>query len=164
MDSLTNLIKTEIRKQYGSVAKFAEASGIPYGTVSNSLARGVGGTAYDTVSKMCKCLHIKEVYDDDLILFNQEFYDVYKKLTVLDEMGVHTVCSVLNVEYQRCHENDDPNVKGYHGISIVKHEIQFDEKKVRKLVKKVQAKEQDDQTKASDLQALDSIQTKATDS
>ena len=56
-------------------------------------------------------------------------------------MGVHTVCSVLNVEYQRCQENDDPTVKGYNGISIVKNEIQFDEKKVRKLVKKVQAKE-----------------------
>ena len=59
MDSITNLIKAEIKKQYGSVAKFAEASGIPYGTVSNSLARGVGGTAYDTVSKMCKFLHIQ---------------------------------------------------------------------------------------------------------
>lgn len=140
MDSITNLIKAEIKKQYGSVAKFAEASGIPYGTVSNSLARGVGGTAYDTVSKMCKFLHIKQAYDDDLILFNQEFYEVYKKLTVLDEMGVHTVCSVLNVEYQRCQENNDPNVKGYNGISIMKSEIQIDEKKVRKLVKKVQEK------------------------
>ena len=118
MDSITSLIKAEIKKQYGSVAKFAEASGIPYGTVSNSLARGVGGTAYDTVSKMCKFLHIKQAYDDDLILFNQEFYDVYKKLTALDEMGVHTVCSVLNVEYQRCQENDDPTVKGYNGIFL----------------------------------------------
>ena len=68
------------------------------------------------------------------------FYEVYKKLTVLDEMGVHTVCSVLNVEYQRCQENNDPNVKGYNGISIMKSEIQIDEKKVRKLVKKVQEK------------------------
>ena len=141
MDSITDLIKAEIKKQYGSVAKFAEASGIPYGTVSNSLARGVGGTAYDTVSKMCKFLHIKQVYDSDLILFNQEFYEVYKKLTALDEMGVHTVCSVLNVEYQRCRERNDPVVKGYHGIGIVKKEIQLDEKRVQKLVKKVQEKE-----------------------
>ena len=141
MDSITRLIKAEIKKQYGSVAKFAEASGIPYGTVSNSLARGVGDTAYDTVSKMCRFLHIQQVYDDNLILFNQEFYDVYKKLTALDEMGVHTVCSVLNVEYQRCQEDNDPNVKGYSGISIVKKEAQLDEKKVQKLVKKAQGKE-----------------------
>ncbi len=141
MDSITDLIKAEIKKQYGSVAKFAEASGIPYGTVSNSLARGVGGTAYDTVSKMCKFLHIKQAYDSDLILFNQEFYEVYKKLTVLDEMGVHTVCSVLNVEYQRCKDKSDPNVKGYNGIGVVKKEIQLDEKKVQKLVKKAQEKE-----------------------
>ena len=141
LDSITNLIKAEIRKQYDSVAKFAEASGIPYGTVSNSLARGVGGTAYETVSKMCKFLHIQQIYDDDLILFNQEFYDVYKKLTALDEMGVHTVCSVLNVEYQRCQESNDPNVKGYNGISIVKKEIQVDEKRVRKLIRKVKDKE-----------------------
>ena len=38
MDSITSLIKAEIKKQYGSVAKFAEASGIPYGTISNALA------------------------------------------------------------------------------------------------------------------------------
>ena len=140
MDSMTSMIKAEIKRQYGSVARFAEASGIPYGTVSNSLARGVGGTAYDTVAKMCKFLGIRQAYDDDSVLFNQEFYDVYRKLTSLDEMGVHTVCSVLNVEYQRCQERDDPTVKGYNGSSIVKKDIQVDEKKVRELIRKTQEK------------------------
>ena len=56
-------------------------------------------------------------------------------------MGVHTVCSVLNVEYQRRKESNDPNVKGYSGISIVKQEAQLDEKKVQKLVEKAQGKE-----------------------
>ena len=64
----------------------------------------------------------------------------YRKLTSLDEIGVHTVCSVLNVEYQRCQERDDPTVKGYNGISIVKKDIQVDEKKVRELIRKTQEK------------------------
>lgn len=142
LDSITSLIKSEIKKQYGSVQKFSEASGIPYGTVSNALVRGVGSSSYDIVTKICKILNIKQVYDDDLFLFNKEFYDVYKKLTVLDDVGVHTVCSVLNVEYQRCVDENDPKVKGYNGISIVKQEIQTDEKTIRKLLRKVKAKEE----------------------
>lgn len=106
MDSITALIKNEIKKQYKSVSKFSEASGIPYSTLSNALAKGVGGTSYDTVVKICRILNIKQAYDSDLVLFNSEFHDIYSKLTQLDEQGVHTVCSVLNVEYNRCSNED----------------------------------------------------------
>ena len=145
MDSITELIKHEIKAQYGSVQRFAQASGIPYSTVSNAMARGVGSTSYDTVTKMCTVLKIRQAYDDDLVLFNQEFYDVYRKLTQLDDVGIHTVSSVLNVEYARCMEDNKPKVKGYNGVGLVRQEIDVDEKKLRELVRKAQAKKQHEQ-------------------
>ena len=76
MDSITTLIKNEIKAQYKSVSKFSEASGIPYSTLSNALSKGVGGTSYDTVVKICQLLNIKQVYDSDIVLFNNEFHDL----------------------------------------------------------------------------------------
>ena len=52
MDSITILIRDEIKRQYKSVKKFSEVSGIPYSTLSNALTKGVGGTSYDTVIRI----------------------------------------------------------------------------------------------------------------
>lgn len=138
MDSITELIKNEIKSQYKSVRKFSEASGIPYSTLSNALAKGVGGTSYDTVVKICKILNIKQAYDSDLVLFNSEFHDIYSKLTTLDQQGVHTVCSVLNVEYNRCHSTDnEPVVKAFNGIGYASSQDAFDPDRINDLVMKV---------------------------
>ena len=107
MDSITELIKDEIKTQYKSLSKFSEATGIPYSTLSNALAKGIGGTSYDTVMKICQTLGLKQAFDSDLVLYNKEFYDIYTKLTALDDQGVHTVCAVLNVEYNRCKAEDE---------------------------------------------------------
>ena len=140
MDSITALIKNEIKKQYKSVSKFSEVSGIPYSTLSNALAKGVGGTSYDTVVRICRLLDIKQAYDSDLVLFNSEFHDIYSKLTQLDEQGVHTVCSVLNVEYSRCaNEEKDPSVKAFNGIGYASSSDEaFDSERIKLLIKKVQ--------------------------
>ena len=117
MDSITELIKNEIRKQYKSVKRFSESSGIPYSMLSNALSKGVGGTSYDTVMKICKLLDIKQAGDKDIILFNEQFHDIYKMLTSLDEQGFHTVCTILNVEYNRCNNKNNSTVtKGFNGI------------------------------------------------
>jgi len=58
LDSITILIRDEIKRQYKSVKKFSEVSGIPYSTLSNALSKGVGGTSYDTVIKICKLLNL----------------------------------------------------------------------------------------------------------
>ena len=140
MDSITLLIKNEIKKQYKSISKFSEVSGVPYSTLSNALAKGVGGTSYDTVVKICKLLNIKQAYDSDLVLFNSEFHDIYSKLTQLDEQGVHTVCTVLNVEYSRCASEDkDATVKAFNGIGYASSTDEaFDPDRIKQLVKKVQ--------------------------
>lgn len=81
MDSITNLIKAEIKRQYKSVRQFSEKSGIPYSTLSNCLSKGIGGTAYDTVIKICNLLNLKHIYDADLTLFNEQFYDICHMFT-----------------------------------------------------------------------------------
>ena len=84
--------------QSRAIEEACMASGIPYSTLSNALAKGIGGTSYDTVMKICRTLGLKQAYDSDVVLFNREFNDIYTKLTQLDDQGVHTVCAVLNVE------------------------------------------------------------------
>jgi len=144
VDNITELIKSEIKAQYRSLSKFSEASGIPYSTLSNALAKGIGGTSYDTVMKICRTLGLKQAYDSDVVLFNREFNDVYTKLTQLDDQGVHTVCAVLNVEYNRCMEKEKPaNIKAFNGIGYASRfeETPFNPDRIKELVKKTKKNE-----------------------
>lgn len=143
MDSLTQMIKNEIKRQYKTVAQFSRESGIPYATVSNALSKGIGTTAYDTVVKMCTLLGIKQAYDSDIVLFNRQFHDIYTKLTELDEKGVHTIVALLNMEYNRCKEEEkEGHVKGYNGIGYAPRQA-FDEAHVMSLVRRVKQHESD---------------------
>ena len=138
MDSITALIKSEIKRQYKSVSEFSKVSGIPYSTLSDALTKGVGSTSYDTVVKICNLLQIKQVYDTDIILFSKELHSIYKKLTALDKTGIHTVCAVLNAEYARCTETDsDTSIKGYNGIGYAVSTQTADEEKIKHLIEKV---------------------------
>jgi len=130
LDSITLLIRDEIKRQYKSVKKFSDASGIPYSTLSNALAKGIGGTSYDTVLKICKLLNLKQVYDADLTIFNDRFYEICSMLSELDEQGVHTVKTVLTIEHNRCtnHESDS-TVKPFNGISYATKPFQTNEDK-----------------------------------
>ena len=94
MDSITNLIKSEIKRQYKSLRQFSEQSGIPYSTLSNALTKGIGGTSYDTVVKICDLLNLKQIYDTEVSLFNEQFHEIGTMLTALDEQGVHTVKTI----------------------------------------------------------------------
>ena len=119
MDAITELIKSEVKKQYKSVRQFSEKSGIPYSTLSNAFSKGIGGTSYDTVLKICKMLNLKQVYDADLTIFNDKFFEVCSMLSELDERGVHTVKTVLTVEYNRCkNDKEEPVVKAHNGLSF----------------------------------------------
>lgn len=128
MDSITTLIRDEIKRQYKSVKKFSEVSGIPYSTLSNALSKGVGGTSYDTVIKICKLLNLKQVYDADLTIFNDQFYEICSMLSKLDVKGVHAVKSILTLEYNRCANAEDssPIVKPFNGLIIASKEDEND--------------------------------------
>lgn len=126
MDSITELIKSEVKKQYKSVRQFSEKSGIPYSTLSNAFSKGIGGTSYDTVLKICKMLNLKQVYDADLTIFNDKFFEVCSMLSELDEQGVHTVKTVLTVEYNRCKSDiEEPVVKAHNGLSFAGKSFQI---------------------------------------
>ena len=117
LDSITNLIKNEIKTRYKSVRKFSEVSGIPYSTLTNALTKGIGGTAYDTVVKICKLLDIKQACDSDVVLFNEQFHEIYSMLSELDEAGLHTVETILKVEHLRCKESTSSlSVRAFNGI------------------------------------------------
>ena len=118
MNNLTDLIKAEIKRQYKSVRQFSEKSGIPYSTLSNALSKGIGGTSYDTVIKICKLLNLKQVYDADLTIFNDQFHEICSMLSALDKQGVHTVKTILSVEYNRCvNGKTTPSIKSFNGLS-----------------------------------------------
>ena len=128
MDSITTLIKAEIKRQYKSVRQFSEKSGIPYSTLSNCLSKGIGGTAYDTVVKICNLLNLKQIYDADLIIFNDQFFDIWHMLSELDEQGIHTIKTVLTIEHNRCSTiGNKEMVKAFNGVSFARKEIQNSE-------------------------------------
>ena len=144
MEEIASLIKDEIKKQYGSVWRFSKESGIPYSTITNMIGRGLSGTSYGLVMRVCKMLNIRQVFDEDPVLLSGEFYDVYSKMAQLDDKGVTTVSAVLNAEYLRCAGKDDPVVKGLSGASILREEDPFTEKRLRTLVRKAKARKQDE--------------------
>ena len=130
MDSITNLIKTEIKRQYKSVRQFSEKSGIPYSTLSNALSKGIGGTSYDTVIKICNLLNLKHIYDADLTIFNEQFYDICQMLSELDEQGVHNVKTVLTIEHNRCTSgNVNGEIRAFNGLSFAGKQFQTSEEK-----------------------------------
>ena len=81
MDSITEMIKAEIRSQYNSVLKFSVETGIPYTTLTNALNHGISGTAYDTIVKIFQALDIRRSSDDDMVLFNRKVCMILLKMT-----------------------------------------------------------------------------------
>ncbi|MBE5039265.1 hypothetical protein [Ructibacterium gallinarum] len=102
MDQLTALIKQEIKKQYKSVRQFTTYLDIPYTTIASALKNGVGGTAYDTVTKICQALDIQLINYQNPVLINQDVLNVLERYNSLDEKGMHVVRTVLEIETARC--------------------------------------------------------------
>ena len=126
MDNITQLIRTEIKRQYKSVRKFSEKSGIPYSTLSNALSKGIGGTSYETVIKICNLLNLKQAYDADLTVFNEHCYEICTMLAALDEQAVHTLKTILSIEYDRCTKGRKA-YKPHERISIASKSLDYEE-------------------------------------
>lgn len=102
MDKLTELISSEIKKQYKSVRRFAVHMDIPQTTLFSILRNGVSGTAYETVIRMCRELGIDIVNFQSPIKLDDDAVEMIRKYNLLDSIGTHTVNAVLNAEYERC--------------------------------------------------------------
>lgn len=101
MDELTMTIKSEIKRQYKSVRQFAAALDIPQSTIISAMRKGIGGTAFDTVVKMCSALGIKLSMNSGLFM-DKEKTELLEVFSELDDRGRNTVKSVCNVELLRC--------------------------------------------------------------
>lgn len=102
MEGLTPIIKKNIKTKYKSVRRFSEELGVPQSTVVSALKKGVSGTAFDTVCKMCNLLDIKLVEGMYPVSFDDEMKEIIEKSAMLDEKGKHTLHTVLLMEYARC--------------------------------------------------------------
>ena len=100
MDSLTELVKAEIKKQYGSIKGFSTRTGIPMSTLNTAFPKGIETSSYEEITYV-----------------NREFYDLVRELESLDEQGLATVRTLLTVEKNRC--KDKPVVIGYRGVAHV---------------------------------------------
>lgn len=102
MDELTQLIKKNIKLKFSSTRRFSEELGIPQTTIVSAIKNGVSGTAFTTVCKMCKALDIKLINGIYPVVVTDTTTNIIKKLSKLDEKGIHTVTTVLEMEYVRC--------------------------------------------------------------
>ncbi len=106
MDDLTLLIRTEIKKQYKSIRQFSESIGIPQSTIVSALKNGIGGTAFDTVVKICETLNVKMIVGSKVYL-DGEKREMLEMFSKLDDNGKHTVKTICKVEYMRCTDSEN---------------------------------------------------------
>lgn len=101
MDELTLLIKSEIKRRYKSVRRFASEISIPQSTIISAMRKGISGTAFETVIKICNALDIKLSVNSGVFM-DKEKAELLNAFSELDEIGKHTVKTVCNVETLRC--------------------------------------------------------------
>lgn len=101
MDELTMTVKSEIKRQYKSVRQFAAAMDIPQSTIISALRKGIGGTSFDTVVKICSALGIKLSMNSGVFM-DKEKEELLDYFSELDDRGKYTVKAVCNVELLRC--------------------------------------------------------------
>lgn len=102
MDELTLLVKKNIKEKYSSTRKFSEELGIPQTTIVSAIKNGVGGTSFTTVCKMCAALDIRIMNGLYPVEASDTLKTIIEKMSKLDEKGLHTVATVLEMEYIRC--------------------------------------------------------------
>lgn len=102
MDELTQLIKRNIKEKYSSTRRFSEELGIAQTTIVSAIKNGVSGTAFTTVCKMCQALDIRLVNGIYPVVVTDKTKNLIQKMSKLDEKGIHTVTTVLEMEYIRC--------------------------------------------------------------
>jgi len=101
MDEFTMLIKNEIKRQYKSVRQFAASLDIPQSTIISALRKGIGGTSFDTVVKICTALGIKLSVNSGIFM-DKEKSDLLEAFGELDDRGRQTVRASCSVELLRC--------------------------------------------------------------
>lgn len=106
MDELTKLIKKEIKRQFRSVRQFSMYIGVPQSTIVTALQKGIGGTSFETIMKICDVLDIKLVAGDSPVFLDGENRALLERYSRLDAEGKKAVRAVAEIELLRV---ADPN-------------------------------------------------------
>ena len=106
MDELTKLIKKEIKRQFRSVRQFSMYIGVPQSTIVTALQKGIGGTSFETIMRICEVLDIKMVAGDKPIFMDGEKRELLERYAQLDAQGKQTVRAVAAVELLRVSDPD----------------------------------------------------------
>ena len=107
---LTELINSEIKKQYRSDRQFAQAMGMPPTTLSSILKNGVKGTAYNTVMDICMALGIKMIYVDEPEYLEKNAFAVLNDYSKLDEIGKRVIRGAVKKELERMEADKERKV------------------------------------------------------
>ncbi len=107
MSDLSELVLEEIKKQFKSVKSFARAIDVPHTTLVSALKKGIGGTAYDTVTKILDTLGIKRASEDMHIVMTDDVINLMNMFSSLDEKGAHAVMAFTAMEFNRSKGSDD---------------------------------------------------------
>lgn len=101
MNELTKLIKTEIKKQFRSVRQFSMHIGVPQSTIITALQKGIGGTSFETVMRICEVLNIKPVPSDNPVFLDGEKRELLDRYARLDDAGQKAVRALAAIELLR---------------------------------------------------------------
>ena len=101
MDELTKLIKKEIKRQFRSVRQFSMYIGVPQSTIVTALQKGIGGTSFETIMKICEVLDIKLVAGDTPVFMDGEKRELLERYSRLDAEGKKAVRAVAAIELLR---------------------------------------------------------------
>ena len=124
MDELTEIIKKNIKDKFSSTRQFAEKIGIPQTTIVSALKNGVSGTSFTTVCKICSELDIKFMDGMYPVEVTDSTKKIVEKLSKLDEKGIHTVSTVLEMEYLRC-QYEAENIAFAESTSRREHQLSY---------------------------------------
>lgn len=107
MNNLSQIISEEIKKQYKTIKRFAQEVGIPQTTIVSAINKGIKGTAYETVIKICEKLSIELVNYSSHIVMTDDVINLINMYNNLDEKGAHAVMAFASMEFNRSKGNDD---------------------------------------------------------
>lgn len=106
MDELTKLIKKEIKRQFRSVRQFSMYIGVPQSTIVTALQKGIGGTSFETIMKICDVLDIKLIAGDSPVFLDGENRALLERYSRLDAEGKKAVRAVAEIELLRVADPD----------------------------------------------------------
>lgn len=135
-NKLSGIIREEIKRQYKSINKFAQAVGLPSSSIVTILNGRAEGTAYGTIVKILKKLDINTDNDVPIVL-DSETLGLITRYNMLDDIGKHTVKAVLGAEFARCTELKNTAVTAAFGQTAPQRKISEEERILWEIVQKI---------------------------